>query len=349
MNLNWKNFLLSKNAIFDNDTDIVFPSPEREGNKRIYPITHLGVLTIAGNDAAKFLQGQITCNINDITDIKSSLGAMCNPKGRAIATFLLVKNADAFLMILPKELLASVKKRLQMYVLRSDVTLADSSDELSLIGLCDEASQSGEVPEHRFATSRQENIVVDFQNRSLIIADDSKDGGGRAPKVGALGDAGAVAEADNAQALWEERVKLGFQPEGSAQWRYLDIISGIPWLGAATSEEFIPQMLNLDKLGGISFNKGCYTGQEIVARTHYLGKAKREMFLAECNALATPEPNSTIIDDSTGTEQSVGKVLYAQNGQNTCKMLVVLQNSDINACNFRLKNHNQDKVILLTV
>ncbi|MDO9048916.1 MAG: folate-binding protein [Methylobacter sp.] len=326
MNLNWKNFLLAENATFENDTDIVFQSPEHEGNKRIYPIAHLGVLTVTGKDAAKFLQGQITCNINDITDIKSSLGAMCNPKGRAIATFLLVKNADAFLMILPKELLASVKKRLQMYVLRSDVTLTDSSDELCLIGLSYGVSQPCEVPEHRFATSRQENIVVDFQNRSLIIA-----------------------EADNAQALWEERVKLGFQPEGSAQWRYLDIISGIPWLGAATSEEFIPQMLNLDKLGGISFTKGCYTGQEIVARTHYLGKAKREMFLAECNALATPEPNSTIIDDSTGTEQSVGKVLYAQNGQNTCKMLVVLQNSDTNACNFRLKNHNQDKVILLTV
>jgi len=326
MNPNWKNFLLSKNALFDNDTDIVFPSPEREGNKRIYPIAHLGVLTIAGSDAAKFLQGQITCNINDITDTKSSLGALCNPKGRAITTFLLVKNTDAFLMILPQELLASVKKRLQMYVLRSNVTLTDSSDELCLIGLYDEASQSGEAPEQRFATSSQENIVVNLQNRNLIIAG-----------------------ADNAQALWEKQVKLGFQPEDSAQWRYLDIISGIPWITAETSEEFIPQMLNLDKLGGISFNKGCYTGQEIVARTHYLGKAKREMFLAECDALATPEPNSTIIDDSTGTEQSVGKVLYAQNGQNTCKMLVILQISDTNAYNLRLKNHNQDKLILLTV
>ncbi|MDP1663894.1 MAG: folate-binding protein [Methylobacter sp.] len=327
MNPNWKNFLLSKNAVFDNDINVVFLSPEHEGNKRIYPITQLGVLTVAGIDAAKFLQGQMTCNINDITDIKSSLGALCNLKGRAITTFLLVKSADAFLMILPKELLASVKKRLQMYVLRSNVSLTDSSDELCLIGLCDEASQSGEVSEHSFATSRQENIVVDFQNRSLIIA-----------------------EADNAQALWEEQVKLGFQADDSAQWRYLDIISGIPWLTAETSEEFIPQMLNLDKLGGISFTKGCYTGQEIVARTHYLGKAKREMFLAECDVLTPPEPNSTIIDDSTGTEQSAGKVLYAQKGRDACKMLVILQNGvDTNADNLKLKNHNQDKITLLTL
>lgn len=324
MNPNWKNFLLANNAILENDTDIVFPSPEHEGNKRIYPIAHLGVLTVAGKDSAKFLQGQITCNINDITDIKSSLGAMCNPKGRAITTFLLVKNADAFLMILPQELLASIKKRLQMYVLRSDVTLTDSSDELCLIGLSYGASQPGEVLD--FTTSRQENIVVNLQNRCLIIV-----------------------KADNAQKFWSEQVKLGYQPEDSAQWCYLDIISGIPWLIAATSEEFIPQMLNLDKLGGISFTKGCYTGQEIVARTHYLGKAKREMFLAECDALASPEPNSIIIDDSADTEQVIGKVLCAQNGQNSCKMLVVLQVSDINTYNLRLKNHNQHEIILLTL
>ncbi|MGR9013689.1 MAG: CAF17-like 4Fe-4S cluster assembly/insertion protein YgfZ [Gammaproteobacteria bacterium] len=325
MNSNWKNFLIAENAIFNNDTDIVFLSSEHEGDKCIYPIAHLAVLTIAGQDAAKFLQGQITCNINDITDIKSSLGAICNPKGRAITTFLLVKHTDGFLMVLPQELLASVKKRLQMYVLRSDVTLTDGSDELCLIGLSNGASQRPDEAAD-FATSRRENILVDFQNRSLIIA-----------------------VADNARTFWLEQVKLGFRPEDSAQWRYLDIISGIPWLTVETSEEFIPQMLNLDKLGGISFSKGCYTGQEIVARTHYLGKAKREMFLAESDALEPPEPNSIIIDNSLNTEQGIGKVLYAQKRKNICKMLVVLQISDTDAYCLRLKNDNQDKITLLTV
>jgi len=326
MNANWKNFLLAEHAIFDNDTDIVFPLPENEGCKRIYPIVHLGVLTVAGSDAAKFLQGQITCNINDISDTKSSLGAMCNPKGRAITTFLLVKNADVFLMILPKVLLEAVKKKLQMYVLRSKVVLTDSSDELCLIGLSDGASQPIDAPESLFATSRQENIVVDFQSRRLIIA-----------------------ELDNAKALWKEQVQLGFQSEGSVQWRYLDIISGIPWLTAETSEEFVPQMLNLDKLGGISFNKGCYTGQEVVARTHYLGKAKREMFLAECDALTPPEPNSIIIGDDTSTDESLGKVLYAQNSGGICKMLIILKVSDTDAYNLKLKDYNQDKITILTV
>jgi folate-binding protein YgfZ len=251
---------------------------------------------------------------------------MCNPKGRAITTFLLVKKDEAFLMILPQELLSSVQKRLQMYVLRSNVTLTDSSEELCLIGLFDEMLLPGETDEPLFTTSRQENIVVKLYNRRLIIAD-----------------------ADNAQLFWLEQLKLGFQPGITAQWRYLDILSGIPWLTPATSEEYIPQMLNLDKLGGISFTKGCYTGQEIVARTHYLGKAKREMFVAECNALAAPEPSSIIIDDSTGMEQNIGKVLSAQNRKNSCKLLIVLQVSDTNTYNLKLQNDRQDKITLVTV
>ena len=325
MNPNWKKFLLDENATFDNDVGFVFLTPVREGAQGIYPVTDLDILTISGCDAASFLQGQITCNINDITDNKSSFGAICNPKGRAIATFLLVKSGDNFLMILPGELLFSVKKRLQMYVLRSKVILTDSSEQLCLIGLSEDASFFVDPPERGFATRRQENITVDFQGRSLVIA-----------------------EADNAQTLWAERLKQGFQPESSAQWRYLDIISGIPWLTEATSEEFIPQMLNLDKLGGISFTKGCYTGQEIVARTHYLGKAKRQMFLAECACLTPPEPNSSIID--AGTEQSIGKVLYAQLRKNSCTMQIVLQvsatDTDTDTYNLKLQNDRLDKVTL---
>ena len=332
MNQNWKNFLLSQQATFESDTRISFPAKADDAGKTIYPVPHLTVLTVSGKDAAKLLQGQITCNVNDVTETKSSLGAFCNPKGRAITTFLLVKTSDDFLMVLPEELLESVKKRLQMYVLRSDVTLTDSSKQHCLVGLCYPAPQDQPL----FATTQQEIINVNLsttQARSLVIA-----------------------EADKAIALWSDRVvNQGFQPENSEQWRYLDIISGIPWLTTETSEEFIPQMLNLDRLGGISFNKGCYTGQEIVARTHYLGKAKRALFLAECDTPFTPAPNSTIIDDSTGTKQAIGKVLLTQrfrpahgNEKTLCKMLIVLQVSDGDTDNLKLKDTHQTKITLLT-
>lgn len=332
MNQNWKNFLLSQNAIFESDTRIVFPAKADHNGNTICPVGHLAVLTISGKDAAKLLQGQITCNVNDVTETKSSLGALCNPKGRAVTTFLLVKTGAAFLMVLPEELLKPVKKRLQMYVLRSDVALTDSSGEFCLVGLCHSANQA----EPLFATNQQEIISINFsatQSRYLIIA-----------------------EADKAVALWSERVgNQGFDVENSEQWRYLDIISGIPWLTTETSEEFIPQMLNLDLFGGISFNKGCYTGQEIVARTHYLGKAKRALFLAECDSPTTPEPNSSIIDDSTGTEQTIGKVLLAQRARSMpgnegthCKMLVVLQVSEGDTHNLKLTDNNKSKITLLT-
>ena len=332
MNQNWKNFLLSQQATFDSDAAINFPAISNYNDKTIYPIVHLAVLTVSGTDAAKFLQGQITCNVNDVTETKSSLGALCNPKGRAITTFLLVKSRDAFLMILPVELLAPVKKRLQMYVLRSDVSLTDSSGRQCLIGLSHPAPQAGSL----FSTTQQDIISVNFsatQSRYLVIA-----------------------ETDKAIALWSERVgHQGYQPENSEQWRYLDILAGIPWLTTVTSEEFIPQMLNLDLLGGISFNKGCYTGQEIVARTHYLGKAKRALFLAECDTPVTPVPNSIIIDDSAGSELAIGKVLQVERSHaahdhdgTLCKMLVVLQVSDSNTYNLKLKDNNQPPITLLT-
>ena len=332
MNQNWKSFLLNQHATFDSDNLISFPAIPDYNNKTIYPVAHLAVLTVSGKDAAKFLQGQMTCDVNDVTGTKSSLGALCNPKGQAITTFLLVKAGDDFLIILPAELLEPVKKRLQMYVLRSAVTLTDSSGQQCLIGLCDPGTQARPL----FATTQNELITVNLsaaQSRYLVIA-----------------------EADEAIALWSDRVdNQGFQPENSDQWRYLDIISGIPWLTINTSEEFIPQMLNLDQLGGISFNKGCYTGQEIVARTHYLGKAKRALFLAECDTSSTPAANSAIIDDSTGVEQVIGRVLLAQRSRAThgnqrtlCKMLIILQVSDSDARNLKLQDQNPGNITLLT-
>ena len=114
-------------------------------------------------------------------------------------------------------------------------------------------------------------------------------------------------------------------------------------------------MLNLDQLGGISFNKGCYTGQEIIARTHYLGKTKRTLYLAECRTPVTPSPNSTIVDHSGGTEQNLGKVLIAQRSttttsieENNIKMLIVLQANESETYNLALNDEAQTKVTLLT-
>ena len=366
MNLNWKNFLLSEQADFETAVQISFPAVAEPHHHCIYPLAHLAVLTIGGKDAATFLQGQITCNIDDLNETKSSLGALCNPKGRAIATFLLIKTGSVFLMILPDELLQTVKKRLSLYILRSDVVLTDSSDALCLIGLTTTGTSADNCRDAGGIPSGAQGATPPLKGGlgTGAVADDCRDAGGRATQ-------GAVAEAlfstsqqdiisvnlgnrrliaampEQAAAFWTEQARHGYRPASSAHWRYLDIISGLPWLTTATSEAFIPQMLNLDKLGGISFNKGCYTGQEIIARTHYLGKAKRMMFLAECNTQEIPAPNAVIIDDSapsgadTEAEQTAGRVLLAEHWGASCKMLIVIPISDAGTDRLSLADHNK--------
>jgi folate-binding protein YgfZ len=321
MNPQWKNFLLSGQAVIEDDGRIVFAESQPD-QPHIYPIANLGVLAVSGKDAAKLLQGQATCNVFEVTENQARIGAFCNPKGRAIATFLLARQADDYLLVLPLELLEPVKTRLQKYVLRSDVKFADRSDELCLIGI----STAEAAAEPLFAARREQDAV------SIAMSS--------APARHLL-----IADAERAIALWSDYVTQGYAPGNSEEWRYLDLIAGIPWLTQATSEEYIPQMLNLDKLGGISFTKGCYTGQEIVARTHYLGKAKREMFLAEANTAAVPEPNASVIDNHSETETAVGKVLSAFGHGQKCMLLLVLQTPVGESRD--LRTPNGDKITLL--
>jgi len=299
MNPNWITFLLSAQADFLTPTDIRFPLAHTENQPHICPLVYLGVLTLSGKDAANLLQGQLTCNINDLSETKSSLGALCNPKGRAIATFLLIKQADVYHLIVPVELLDTVKKRLSLFILRSDVTITNTSNDYCLLGLSPSILPLAEWLD----TTPVPVTSVNFGDRSLILA-----------------------TPDAASLFWSAKIQQGFQPENTSQWRLRDIVSGIPWLTGATSEAFVPLMLNLDKLGGISFNKGCYTGQEVIARTHYLGKSKRGMFLAESSAPA-PQPNANILN---GRDEPMGQVLAAQADGNGCKMLVVIQLAEDN-------------------
>jgi folate-binding protein YgfZ len=324
MNPQWKNFLLSGQAAIEDNGRIVFAESPSD-HPHIYPVANLGVLAASGKDAAKLLQGQATCNVFEVTETQARIGAFCNPKGRAIATFLLAKQAEDYLLVLPLELLEAVKTRLQKYVLRSDVKFTDRSDELCLIGI----SAAEAASEPWLAASREQNAV------SIAL--------GGAPVRQLL-----IAEAEQAIALWADRVVTqGYVPASSEDWRYLDLIAGIPWLTQATSEEYIPQMLNLDKLGGISFTKGCYTGQEIVARTHYLGKAKREMFLAEADTSSVPEPNAPVIDNHSEAETIVGKVLSAFGLGNKCAMLIVLQIPGSDCQDLRLAAPDREKITLL--
>ncbi|NOT85033.1 MAG: folate-binding protein YgfZ [Methylococcaceae bacterium] len=314
MNPAWKEYLSDLNAILTLDHRVIFNGQQISNQANwITPVSQLAVLRVSGEDANTFLQGQSTCNLNELNDQNSSFGAFCNVKGRVISTFLILKAQQDWLLLLPTELLPSIQKRLQLYILRAKVKLTDCSDTYCILGLNAVLPHelSLALPEKHLATLMQPSIIVRL--------------GEHAPRYL------LIAERDKAQQHWSGLIQQGFIPQSSTEWDLLDIQAGIPWLRANTSEEYIPQMLNLDQLGGISFNKGCYTGQEIVARTHYLGKAKRAMFTATANLNTAPPLNGAIIDTANG--QGVGTVVATHLKGNCCTLQMVLatEAEDFNA------------------
>lgn len=229
--------------------------------------THTAIIRISGEDAESFLQGQTTCDIRDLKPQQTRLGAICNPKGRAITTFRLLRWADAYWMLLPLDLADSIFKRLKMFVLRSKVKV-ERAESFAVIGMSGSACSSID-PELESTPSGQ---FVTHQTNCLIKVSEQPC---RAIWIGPGETVDDLLDALKSQQL----------PElNDLAWRRGDIESGIPNLSATTQELFVPQMLNLDLLGGISFNKGCYTGQEIVARMHYLGQLKQRMFLFKADA-----------------------------------------------------------------
>lgn len=220
----------------------------------------LGVLRIAGADAQRFLQGQLSSDVLQLESGRAALAGYHNPQGRAIALLRLILVApNEVLAILPRELAPVVAKRLTKYILRAKVQVDD--------------------------------VCADIHVHGLIAAD--------AAQPTALAGS-TLARLAEAPARWLKLVAAASATPAHAdrqKWRALDIAEGVPQVYAATSEEFVAQMLNLDALGAIAFDKGCYTGQEVIARAHYRGRVKRRMqrFLTH-SALLTAGAAGRLVD-----------------------------------------------------
>lgn len=288
-----------------------------------YHLTQFASIAVSGVDAAQFLQGQLTCNINEITETKSSIAAFCNPKGRVISTLLVIKIQTGFLLLLPASLREKVLKKLQMYVLRSKVQLGDLSVQPMIKGLyLPNQINTFPLPSDNFACNSTENFIsikLPSEKPRYIL----------------------ITYTEQTMALKPESFRLGSVDE----WRFQDISAGIPWFEINRSEQFIPQMLNIDGLGGISFNKGCYTGQEIIARTHFLGKAKRQLFLGESQC--DWQDNSDLVVEDALTQEKIGDVLAAQPLENTSRLLLVLQTVDAETKNLILNTTQPTPITIL--
>ncbi len=293
-------------------TNIHFPPPKGKDHlsteKQLHPVTHLGIIEARGKDSATFLQGQVTCNIPDVTLKTSCFAALCNPKGRVISPLLILKSTiapDSFFLLLPSPLVEKVIQHLSIFILRADVQLQNRSDHYCLTGLSQaESSLSGlTLPQQTFEALNDDLTFIRLpghHHRHLVFA-----------------------TSDQTTTFWRSSLAAAFIASDADLWRFQDLSAGLPWFPAGQSAKYIPQMLNIDQLDGISFNKGCYTGQEIVARTHYLGKNKRQMFLAECEKTAMLVDEELNIIESN-TQEVVGKSLCGQCIEDKCRYLLVM-------------------------
>lgn len=277
-------------------------------------LSQLGLIAVQGPDAANFLQGQFSNDVSEVTERRSQLNAYCSPKGRLLAIFRLFLRDGIYYLLLPHGILDAILKRLRMYVLRAQVTLSNASDRLIRIGVFG--------PD---AAARAAGVLGNLPNRVNEVAQIQRPDGlftvlrlpGTVQRFVIAGEPAGI------KALWD-----ALQPDAlrvsADYWRLLDIRAGLPTIYAATMDTFVPQMVSLDLLGGVSFTKGCYPGQEIVARTHHLGSIKRRMVTAWADAPDPPTPGDTLY--APGNSQAVGQVVDAQlSPRGVFEMLAVVQ------------------------
>jgi hypothetical protein len=273
----WKTFLQSQGAAIEDSTVLHYGDPAAEraaaaDGTIVADLSQLGVIAFRGEDTATFLQGQLTNDVRALHPDSAQWNGYCSPKGRLLGNFLAWRQDDDYCLQLSGDILPGVLKRLSMFILRAKVQGRDASDENVRLVVAGKQALA--------AVTAVMGAVPDAAMRSLA---------GAAGQVIRLGDDKFVLSIapERAAAAWQA-LRQSATPVGATVWDWLRLNAGIPMIVAATQEQFVPQMVNLEVIGGVSFQKGCYPGQEIVARSQYLGKLKRRMFLAHVDAEAAP-------------------------------------------------------------
>ncbi|UVJ43104.1 folate-binding protein [Pseudomonas sp. LS1212] len=292
-------------------------------------LSHEGVLAVRGSDASKFLQGQLTCNLGYVNETTASLGARCTQKGRMQSSFRLVLEGDGCLLAMARELVEPQLADLKKYAVFSKSKLTDESADWVRFGLSDGdaalASLGLELPQEDNAVARANGLIA------IRVCP---------------GRAELWAPVDQTQSL---KTNLAAQlAEGDLNaWLLGQIRAGIGQVMAQTREMFIPQMLNLQAVGGVSFKKGCYTGQEIVARMQYLGKLKRRQYRLELAGGELPEPGTPLFSPTHAS--AIGEVVLAASANGHSELLAVLQAEAVENGNLHLGSLEGPRATLLSL
>ncbi len=281
-------------------------------------LSHYGHLQITGPDTATFLQGQTTCDLNEVDDTHSQYGAYCNVKGRMLSSFLLARlNTEQYLLRMRRELVSTTQATLGKYIVFSKAEQSDNSDSVIALGLSGPKAKS--TIQQLFPNALEERLNSSIANENIAIQ---------------LDDEGLMFECwiktDQLADLWPI-LSEGMTLQGSRSWELLTIRQGLGEVTGTTTDLFLPQMLNYQATGAISFTKGCYTGQEVIARMHYKGKMKRQMY-----RITAEEPNLSPSDHlfNTQQEQSIGDIVNSVclgNGKTEALAVITIKDIEKNS------------------
>jgi tRNA-modifying protein YgfZ len=269
-----------------------------------------GLIAVRGADASAFLHAQLTSDVAGLPSMRTQYSGYCTPKGRVLATFLLWRTDDEVTLQLPEDLRAEVQAKLSRYVLRSRVELAAATESVRLFGVwgsdAPETVQqiSGDVPAstHDLVPAEEMRVARVPGNRFIIAA-----------------------RADTAERVHAAlRSRMAEAPEST--WSRLEIEAGVPIVVRETQDQYVPQMLNFDLIGAVSYTKGCYPGQEIVARMHYLGRLKQRMYRIHVYGAEAPRPGDALYSAAFG-DQASGGILYVAPCDEGYEALAVIQTS----------------------
>ncbi len=280
MQPDWQTFITGQGATLQAESTQHFgdPAAELAATAQATVLCDLGqfaTLRASGEEAQQFLQNLLSNDIREVGAARAQYSSFNTAKGRMLATFLIWREGEDYLLQLPVALAEALKRKLSMYVLRAKVKITDASNDLISLGLSGSQAQEillkhcSELPEQPLGVTQTSD-----QTASVIRLDDTRFQLNTTPQ--------------HALTLWQTLASHA-KPAGSPCWDWLNVRAGIPLILPQTQEQFVPQMANLDLIGGINFKKGCYPGQEIVARMHYLGKLKRRMYLAHVACETAPQ------------------------------------------------------------
>ncbi|MDD5472384.1 MAG: folate-binding protein YgfZ [Sideroxydans sp.] len=299
MNQDWQNHLATRQANLDagvvhDFSDAAAERAAAETGDILCDLSQFGLLRVSGEDSQSFLQNLLSNDIRETDNGRAQLSSFNNAKGRMLASMLVWKQGDDYELQMPRGLCEAMRKKLSMYVLRSKVKIADISDERVCIGVSGDKALS--ALQGLYADMPTDSMSVAQANDATLIRRDA-----RRMQI--------VTDVVRATDIWQS-LSSAATAAGSPCWDWLDIRAGVPFILPQTQEAFVPQMVNFELIGGINFKKGCYPGQEVVARMHYLGKAKRRMYLARVMTDAAPLPGDKVFS-AADPAQPCGEVVNA--------------------------------------